>query len=142
MIEVHEKRAVAVDGAALWNVVGDFYSLDWLPAVTSTRAAPEERTRFAVLPDGGEVVEVLVEERDRLHRYVVTGGPMPVKDFEATLTVTDLDEKSCEVEWSARFEGNGIPDDEAAEIVSMVFRGGLHNLAGQDRSRTAVPPSR
>ncbi len=130
MVMVDERRRYPVSGPQLWKRLSDFYSLDWLPAVTSTRALPELRTRSAILPGGGEITEALVEEGDQFHRYVVLGGgPLPVRDFEATLRVRDVDDSACEVVWQARFEAHGLSEPDARAVIERIFRDGLDHLA-------------
>lgn len=113
----------------VWAIVGDFYALHtWVPAVTATRADTSTRTRYAVLPDGGEMTEQLIEEGERCQRYRVLAGPMPLREFVAQLQVRDA-EGGSEIVWQATFEPVGLPAAEAQELVTGVFRGGLENLS-------------
>ena len=126
-IELHQHFRAAPE--RVWSLISDFYALHtWLPAVVATREDASTRTRLAVLPDGGEVAEQLLEEGDRFHRYRVTGGPMPVEDFVAEIRVLEVDGGTSEVRWQASFAPAGLPAADAEAIIAGVFRGGLDNL--------------
>ena len=128
IISFHRRYNISQD--AMWEKVGDFFALHtWLPAVVETRHLPESPgTRIAVLPDGGEVLERLVESGPYHHRYVVDGGPMPVKEFDALLQVESSGPNACDVRWRAHFTAAGLAEPEAAAIVEQVFTAGLDAL--------------
>ena len=131
VVQIELQRTYRVPAEELWGRISNFYDLYWLPAVAETRRLRESPSRVAVLPDGaGEVVEELIEQGRRFHRYRVTEpGPMPVRDFEAHIRVEEIDALSSRVVWRATFDPVGASAPDAEQLVTGVFVGGLDRLA-------------
>ncbi len=130
-VQIELRRTYPVPADELWGRISDFYDLYWLPAVAQTRRLNGRPARVAVLPDGaGEVVEELIDEGQRYHRYRVTdNGPMPVRDFEGLIRVEVVGAESSTVVWRAEFVPAGASASDAEQIVMGVFEGGLERLA-------------
>lgn len=133
MVHIKLDRTYPVPVADVWARIEDFYDLSWLPAVEATRTLAERSSRVAVLPGGaGEVVEHLLEQGQRFHRYEVTEpGPMPLTDYTSTIRVDEVDPTTSRVVWQAQFEPAGLPAADAEAAVRGVFEGGLEHLGGQ-----------
>ena len=56
-------------------------------------------------------------------------GPMPLAEYQATITVKEADPNTSIVEWSGTFEPKGAPDDEVAETVSGIYTSGFGAIA-------------
>ncbi|MFJ3953706.1 SRPBCC family protein [Streptomyces libani] len=137
-INIEKRKTYPVDAEHTWSLISDFYALHtWLPAVTDTRREDATRSRIAVLPGGGEVVEQLLDVGQYFHRYRVTGGPMPVTGFVAEIRVHARTETTSEIVWQAEFQPSGIPAADAEGVVAGVFDGGLDNLASLIARETA-----
>ena len=91
-----------------------------------------------MLHDGGEVVERLVQEGKPFHRYVVTGGPMPLRDFEPTLSMRADGPAWCDLEWTATYEAARLPHVQAAGIVRSVVVDGLAKSGDNDHEAKAA----
>lgn len=131
MISIKRDRTYPVPAVTVWKRISNFYDMSWVPAVAETRTLADSSSRVAVLPDGvGEVVEHLLEQGDRFHRYEVSDpGPMPLSNFSATIRVDELGPTSSRVVWQAQFEPVGVSAHDAEAAVTGVFDGGLNRLA-------------
>jgi hypothetical protein len=56
---------------------------------------------------------VNVDEVNMSLHYVIVNSSMPIDDYKGNMKVTELDENTCEVEWSGSFSVKGV----AAENV-------------------------
>lgn len=138
LLEVKESIAIAVPPELAWKMVGNFKDLGWHPAVDATQisvAGGSERQaiRTLRLKDGGTIVEQLcAQDDDRMsQRYAMLESPLPVTDYEATITVNPDGAGSSQVIWQARFrrkEETASDDASVAEIVRGIFSSGLTAL--------------
>jgi uncharacterized protein YndB with AHSA1/START domain len=126
MSQILRSRELPVPAARAWALVGQPASIsDWHPAISESPVAGNKRE--CTLADGARIEEEIRAHDDaaRSYTYVITGGPLPVKDYAATIKVEATGAESCRVEWSANFE----PLAPAAEVEAMV--GGVYD-AGLD----------
>ena len=57
------------------------------------------------------------------YSYILLGGPLPVKNYSSTITVTARAQMSV-VSWRATFDADGMSEaDTLAEIEAMYERG-------------------
>lgn len=117
----------------LWKQFGGWCAIkDWHPALAGCEESKEGDAEFRtlILKDGAKIKEKLVEKKDFIYRYVIVESPLPVKNYEAqfALTPDDDDENEINFAWSAVFDANGKTDEEAKDVMSGIFQGGLDNI--------------
>ena len=70
-----------------------------------------------------------IDEKDRLYRYSIVSGPLPVANYTATLRVRDDGKGQALVEWSSEFDpAAGAPEMDAIKTVQNVYQTGFDNL--------------
>jgi hypothetical protein len=57
--------------------------------------------------------------------YTIISGPMPFKDYSATMVITREGDDACQLTWTGTFEPNGVPDEKADRIASGIYRSGM-----------------
>jgi hypothetical protein len=120
----------------VWSVIGHFATLDsWMPGVTGLELTGDGigavRTCHTIL---GRFEELLEELGRRSYTYAMLTGPLPVKDYHATLTVVAVSPTSCQVIWNSHFHAaDGVDDRSARGAVEAVYAVGLGALARQFR---------
>jgi carbon monoxide dehydrogenase subunit G len=130
-MEVSASVQVPASAHAVWRTVGDFAGLAvWHPVIAATQTENGGQQRRVTLVDGSELAEELVAHDDAGTRYsyrIVEAGPLPVRDYEASIAVRDTGDGGCEVRWDARFEpvGNATL---AEQTIQRVYQTGLDNL--------------
>ena len=115
----------------VWKLIGQFNALpDWHPAVTSSKLEDGGRIRRLSLLGGGEIVERLeqIEQGDRLYRYSIVSGPLPVANYTATLRVKEDGKGKATVEWSSEFDPAGATETDATAAVQEIYKAGFENL--------------
>jgi hypothetical protein len=131
-IEVKKRREAPGKPAEVWAVVGDFCAIkDWHPAVAECEQIEEGGDTFRILTlgDGGKIKEKLTDSDDTSYSYEIIEGPLPVKNYEATLEVGEDDEPDrVEIEWEAEFDADGVEDAEATKIISGIFNDGVTGI--------------
>ena len=132
MAKVSLQSTFAISPDEVWKLIGKFNALpDWHPAIQSSKLEDGGRLRRLSILGGGEVVERLetIDEKDRLYRYSIVSGPLPVANYTATLRVRDDGKGNALVEWSSEFDPvKGAPEQEAVNVIQNVYQTGLDNL--------------
>jgi Polyketide cyclase / dehydrase and lipid transport len=123
---------LAATADEVWKLIGGFGSIpDWLPLIRRSELTDGGRVRHLATPDGGVIVERLMvfDEKRRSYSYQIVQGPFPVKDYTATVTVTETDGgKASRVDWSGEFTPTTISDAEASKLFQGIFDDGLMAL--------------
>lgn len=131
MAKVSMQSEINMSADELWKLIGQFNALpDWHPAVTSSKLEEGGRIRRLHLMGGGEIVERLeqIEEGDRLYRYSIVSGPLPVANYTATLRVKEDSKGKAVLEWSSEFDPAGATETDAMSAVQDVYKMGMDNL--------------
>lgn len=131
MSKVSLQSTFHVSPDKIWKLIGQFNALpDWHPAIQSSNLEGDGRVRRLKLMGGGEIVERLetIDEKDRLYRYSIVSGPLPVANYTATLRVCDDGKGNSVVEWSSEFEPAGAAEIDAMKTVRGIYQAGFDSL--------------
>ena len=125
MTRVACQTVIHVSADAVWQTIGDFgAACQYLVGVVNCAAVGEGvgARRTLTSADGSIIVErleTLDEVNHRLSYALLTDTPF--RDCLTTMQVRDLGQDQCEVEWSAAFETDGLPADEARDMLESAF---------------------
>jgi hypothetical protein len=134
MPKVSESIKLYTPAERVWEVIGAFGALaDWHPLVRGCEEDWEgtRQLRRLTLPDADDKLIERLEEHDdgsRHYTYSITGGPLPLAEYTATIRVNEDDASSCTVEWSGAFEPSGVSEQDAVDLVRSIYRAGLEAL--------------
>jgi hypothetical protein len=121
MTQVSSMVTIHVPAGAIWQVIGDFgAAYQYLARVVSCTVEGEGvgAQRTLTSADGSTIVErleMLDEVTHRLSYALLTDTPF--RNCLTTMLVRELDPSRAELEWSATFEVDGLPADEARELL-------------------------
>jgi mxaD protein len=132
-------EAVQVNAPArkVWDAIKDFDGLNkWHPAFASAVIIEGQNNRPGAkrkltLKDGPSFDEELLEFDDKgmSLRYVILGdAPLPVAEYDSTLTVLPLGPKTSIVIWRGSFLAKGASDEDAHKGITGAYRAGLDNV--------------
>ena len=110
---------------AIWQLLSDFgAACQYLVMVERCTVEGQGigALRTLTYTDGSTIVERLEALDDAAYRlsYVLLSDT-PFHDCLTTVTVHDLGPGQCEVAWSATFEAEGLPANEAQEMLEGAF---------------------
>ena len=105
----------------VWAVVGDFGGIGFMPGIESVEVDGDVRTVGTM---GIEVVEKLVSRDDatRTIAYSIIGGPVPVENHKATISVEPAGDGS-HVTWAVEAD-----DADSLSLFSSVYEASLGAL--------------
>ena len=126
---VVETASFAVPASRLWALVSDFGAIDEVMDGIDECLLEGEGIGAVrrITTANGQIVEsldVLDQEKMTLI-YSIVSGPMPFKDYSATMVVVADSDDSCILTWTGSFEADGVPPEKADRIASGVYRGGI-----------------
>jgi carbon monoxide dehydrogenase subunit G len=121
MIQASYKISIDVPADAIWQVISDFGAASqYLAGVVNCKVEGEGvgARRTLTSADGSTIVERL-ETLDgvarRLSYALLTDTPF--RNCLTTMMVRALGQSRAELEWSATFEADGLPAQEARELL-------------------------
>lgn len=140
-LKVRKTVEVSADAAKTWKAVKDFGGLHtWHPAVEKTdiKSGGDNKVgtvRVLTLKGGGTITETLTAHSDKKRSlsYRIDDSPLPVTDYQSTLTVKPSDSAGkATVIWRATFKAKqGSKKADAQKTMDGVFAAGLDNLKKQ-----------
>ena len=121
MTQASSKIIVNAPADAIWQVIGDLHAAcQYLARVVNCTVEGEGvgALRTLTSADGSTIVERLetLDEADHRLSYALLTDT-PFGNCLTTVTVRDLSQGQCELEWSATFQAAGIPASEAQEML-------------------------
>ena len=129
MAVVTETGSFAVPAQKLWELVSDFGGIaKYMDGVDGCVVEGEGVGSLRKIPIGeGHVVESLdvLDQETFTLVYSIVSGPMPFKDYSASMAITREGEDACLLTWTGTFEANGIPIEKAERIAGGIYRGGI-----------------
>jgi hypothetical protein len=134
-IDLSESVDVPVAGVKAWTAILDFCSIkDWHPVIAACEQFDQDgkTMRRLTTGDGGELLEELIEMDDpnMSMRYAIIESPLPIADYVSTIAVTEAGDGAT-ITWSSSFNAAGVPDEEALELMTGIYKAGLDELASQ-----------
>jgi hypothetical protein len=131
MAEVREQSEIPAAPDAVWALVRDIGGF-----VTALGGAVELEGdgvgQIRTMQRGGSAIVERLEERnedERRVRYsILQAGPLPVRDYVATMQLADPGNGATTLTWSSTFEPNGVSEEDAVTAVQRIYRGGFKGL--------------
>ena len=123
---VSESVTVDAPAAEVWAVVGEYNNMNrWHPAVKISRQMAE--FRHLVLHNDAVIVEEETARDDAgmSYSYRIVSGPLPVSEYQSSITVTAVSDSQSTVTWSSTFNAE---TSEATSTIREVYKSGLNNL--------------
>lgn len=128
-ISVEESVQLNAKPAAVWALVGDYNGLyRWHPAVAKSER--DDKTRVLTLGNGAQITEMLLSKNEQMHKYTysITKSPLPVAEYESSISVQPDGQGGSKVTWSSTFNASGATDSDAEGAIRGVYQAGLENL--------------
>lgn len=129
-------ETIEADAADVWRVISNFAGIEPNEMIASCTVSGEGvgATRTIVLNGGGEIVERLerCDDEARTFSYaIINECPLPVKDYLATVKVTEAGANRATVDWSSTFVAAGAPEAEVITLIEGVYKGGIQRTRGR-----------
>jgi hypothetical protein len=119
-----------VGAEELWHLIGDFYDVaGWMPGIAASIPHRDDRIREVRVAGSSEpMLERLADDGPMRQRYTLVSGPLPVRNYTASLEAAATARTQTTVSWTATFLPT-TTEAAARAAVEGVFHGALGNLA-------------
>jgi hypothetical protein len=134
MSKVSMSTRINAPADQVWKVLRDFNGLPVFIASfekSTMEGSGVGALRSLYLKSGGPpIVEKLekLDDQAKTLSYSIVTAPLPLKDYFATVEVTDLGPGQCEVKWYSTFEPTDAPEAEVIKIVEGVYSEAFEGL--------------
>ena len=133
MLKITQQVAIKLPATQVWETVGDFSNLSWLPSIESCQLIQQDGElpqRRVTTVDGKVITENCLSYNQTLRFYQYTlDSPKPLQSYASTLRVITQTENSCCVEWSCEADCGKIPEDTVRNSIEQLYSEGLEQLA-------------
>ena len=125
MIHASCRTTINMPADAVWQVLSDFGAACQYLVMVKTCTVEGQgigALRTLTYADGSTIVERLEALDDAAYRlsYALLTDT-PFRDCLTTVTVYELSPGQCEVAWTASFQPDGLPANEAQEMLEGAF---------------------
>ncbi len=127
-VEVREVVEIKAAPATVWAKIGEWCAIKaWHPAIANCEASKKGGSNFRTLTlkTGGKIVEKMTKTSKTSYSYDIIDGPLPVKNYSATLAAKPDSLGSTDLVWTANFQPKGKTDAESAAVIKTIFVDGL-----------------
>ena len=128
-------RSINVTGspATVWAAIGPFCSIsEWHPAIAScSEDGKSPPTRTLKTRAGDATFVELQTARNTIrhsYSYTFTSAPIPVTNYNSTLSIIANDHGGSTVRWSGVYRPNPGMDRAAANALSGIYVSGLQSI--------------
>lgn len=116
--------------ADVWARLSDFGGIKVGGPVTSVDVEGQGVGMIRTIGMGGGRIVERLDRHDAqamVFAYSILNDdcPLPVRQYAATVKVTDKGDGTCNVDWTGTFEVKGAPEADAMKIVEGIYRGGI-----------------
>lgn len=126
--EVSIQHDFPVSADRLYELLGDFTNLSWVPPVPKVEFEGEGpgMTRFMYFMEDGPATVEILESLDPVARkvaYCITeNNPLQVDDYHATMQITETGPETCRLDWGCSFIAGALPPEVAVPMVEQFYR--------------------
>lgn len=129
MSEVTVTESFAVPAARLWELVSDFGGIaDIMDGVDECVMEGEGVGATRSIPAGDTMVVESLDVLDNANHvltYSIVSGPLPFKDYSATMDISADGDDACSMAWTGTFEPAGVPAEKAERLANGIYTGGM-----------------
>jgi hypothetical protein len=126
------EEEIAAGAAAVWALVRDFGGIQrWNDGLTSCAADGDGVGAVRTIKMGDLTIRERLEKLDEANRslsYSIVEGPVPAKNYLATIDLSAAGPNRTRVVWSSTFEPAGATDEQLVQLFEAIYRQGIAGL--------------
>jgi hypothetical protein len=133
MFEITVAASILAPRSKVWRDIVRFEAWEqWHTGLEpyAARGSGAGASRTVVLYDGRAVMEVLDTVDDAAHLLVYSAANVPVAggSYVNTIRIDAVDQRSCEMRWSGRFNVDGAAAKSVSDYFYRFFQRGIDGL--------------
>ncbi|GAB4293283.1 MAG: hypothetical protein Kow0083_06430 [Methylophaga sp.] len=135
-LSVEKETTVNASPATVWKMIGNFNGLDvWHPVVVGSELTTGVNNepgavRLLTLGNGATISEKLLSysDEDKSYSYAIMESPLPVSNYESSISVMDAGEGKSKIVWRSDFDTKDATDADAVDAITGVYDAGLSQV--------------
>lgn len=133
MAECRIEGEIAASPGAVWDVVRDFGGVKrWSPAVESCELDGQGVGAVRTIKMGEMVIRERLEKIDegaRTLSYAILDAPFPVRNYLATMRISESASGRTKLSWGSTFEAaGGLDESQLHDIFVGVYQQGIEGI--------------
>ena len=132
MSSVKVSEPVPASAGKVWALLGDFGGVaKWGGGMLESCTVEGEgvgAVRTIGIPGGASIQErcEAYDDAGRALTYSIVGkSPIPIRNYVSTCRVVETGPDQCRIDWEGRFEPDGVPEDQAQNMVRGIYTGAI-----------------
>src|SRR5215468_9709436 len=132
MSNVKVSESIAAPAERVWALLGDFGGvMKWGGSMLQSCTVEGSGVGAVrtIGPPGGASIQERLEAYDPARRalsYAIIGkSPILLRNYLATCRVVATGPNQCRVDWEGRFEPDGVPEEQAQNLVRGIYTGAI-----------------
>ena len=124
MGEYTVKQEIATAAERVWDLIADFGNVPWIQGLEKVEVEGDGPGMVRIM--NGQIRECLqtLDPATRTLTYTIPEGlPVPLKNYHSTMRVESTGPQSCSLEWTCCADPDGIPDEQAQQIIDGLYGG-------------------
>jgi Polyketide cyclase / dehydrase and lipid transport len=126
------EEEIAGSAADVWALVRDFGAIDrWNEGLTSCAVDGEGVGAVRTIKLGDVTIRERFEKIDEARKtlsYSIVEGPVPAKDYLATIEISASGPARTRIVWSSTFEPEGATDEQLQRMFESIYQQGIEGL--------------
>jgi carbon monoxide dehydrogenase subunit G len=132
MAEVKVEQEIDASADRVWKLMRDFGGLKaWNQGIESVEVAGEGVGAIRTIKMGAITIKERLEHFDdagRTFRYSIVEGPVPARDYLATVQVEEAGPDRARIVWGSSFEPQGASVADLTGLFEGIYKGGIAGL--------------
>lgn len=132
MSEIRVEEEIEAAPEKIWELVREFGSIKkWNDGIDSVEVEGTGVGAIRSIKMGGVEIQERLEHLDdtgRSFSYSIVGGPVPVENYLASMTIADAGPGRSKVTWQGSFDPKGVSEEDCQKLFQGVYQGGLAAL--------------
>ena len=132
MSEVRVEEEIEAAPEKVWEIVRDFGGVEkWSEGIESCEVEGSGVGSIRTLKMGAVEIQERLEHTDdqaRSFSYSIVGGPVPVENYLASMTIHEADGGRSKVTWQGSFDPKGASEEDCTRLFQGVYQGGIAAL--------------
>ena len=134
MAEVRVTEQIAASAAKVWELIHDFGDLSkWAAGIERCEVSGQGvgAVRTLEIPGGGSIKERLESFDDAARSFsysMLEPIPLPLKNYLATVQISEDGPERCTIDWSGSFDPAGAPEEQTAKMIRGSYTGSIASI--------------
>jgi hypothetical protein len=134
MARVEVRDEIDTDINRVWDLVADFGGVNRIsPDIQSCEVEGDGVGAVRTINTNGILIQERLErldEESRTFSYSMLEGPIPFKNYLATVTLREAGPRRTAIQWAGSFEPAGIPEEQLKQLVEGIYRQLIAGIKG------------